>query len=297
MTSRPTVLHSTVLHSTAHRAASTCVAAVLASLALFPLALFPLGCGQAIEEVRAADASVASFESSSELSHTSSLYTDSLRDVPIEADTEEAWMAEAHARIYATLGDAFAGCVTPYPEDDDPTTVGAQFNCTGSTGLFQLTGVIEGSLKPRLQGLKVIGAELALVTNDLIVSNRPMEGEILVEYTIATDLADLDLDFTIVDPKAGTLLVGMEGTLNPSTVCLNYDGAISAEGDQLTAEIQVTDFERCKGSCPTDGGQAIAQITDERGDATLTIDFDGTSSANVTSTRGREFEVELTCAK
>lgn len=272
-------------------------AKVLSVLALSFSSLLPLGCGQTIEELRAANASVASFESSSELSHTSSIYTDSLRDVPLEADTEEAWMSEAHTRIYDSLQAAFEGCVTPYPDDDDPTTVGAQFNCSGTKGLFQVNGVIEGTLTPKLQGLKVIGATLVLTTSDLIVSNRPMVGDILVEYTIATDLADLDLNFTIEDPKAGSIVVGMDGVVKPSTTCLIYDGAITAEGDQLTADIQVTDFERCISSCPSDGGQAVAQITDERGAATLTIDFDGTSSANVTSSRGREFEVELTCAK
>lgn len=253
------------------------------------------GCGKVIEELKAAQGSVASFESTSELSHTASLYTDSLRSV--QATTEAEYVEEASTKIYEALQASFVGCVTPFPDDNDPKTVGAQFNCTGTNGLFTITGTLEGTLTPTLEGLKVVGSTLSLASNNLVVSNRPMEGTIQLVYTISTDTAAVTLDFDITDPKVGVVAVGLIGVIEPVEACLKFEGDITAAGEQFTSQVAVSQFERCEGSCPSAGGQAVAQITDTRGEATLTIQFDGSDAASVTSSRGRTFEVELTCGQ
>lgn len=268
-----------------------------ASLLAVPLSTIGAlsGCGKVIEELQAAQGSVSAFETASELSHTASVYTDSIRD--ITADTEEAYMAEASTRIYEALQTNFAGCVTPYPDDQNPATVGAQFNCTGESGLFSIVGTVEGTLTPTLQGLKVVGSVLELSANELSISGRPVTGTLTLDYTIATNLADLLMDFDVTDERTGTMTVGAEGVLEPATTCVTYNGALTTEATQFSSVVDVTSFERCQGACPSAGGKATATITDAKGEASLDIAFDGTAQAEVVSSRGRSFEVSLLCGQ
>jgi len=253
------------------------------------------GCGKVIEELQAAQGSVSAFETASELSHTASVYTDSIRTVT--ADTEEAYMAEASAKIYEALQSNFAGCVTPYPDDQNPATVGAQFNCTGESGLFSIVGTVEGTLTPTLQGLKVVGSVLDLAANNLTISGRPVTGTLTLDYTIATNLADLLMDFDVTDERTGTMSVGAEGVLEPATSCVTYTGALTTEATQFSSVVEVSAFERCQGACPSAGGKASATITDAKGEASLDITFDGSAQAEVVSSRGRSFEVSLLCGQ
>lgn len=272
--------------------------AVLAGCSVLSLTASISGCArasQAIEELEAAQGTVASFEAASELAHAASVYGDALSN--IEATTEEEYLQEASDKIYEALQSTFAGCVTPYPEDSDPRTVGASFSCSGENGLFTITGTLEGTLTPVMEGLKVVGSQLALTTTDLVVSNRTLQGTIDVEYTIATNLADLSLDFDATDSNVGTVTLLVNGTVAPVQSCLTFDGAIATEGEKFTSDVQVTGFERCEGSCPSAGGSAVASITDDEGAATLTITFDGSSQAAVSSSRGKNFDVPLTCGQ
>lgn len=271
---------------------------LLLALPVVTLSALNIGCArvaEVIEELDAAQGTVASFEAASELAHAASVYGDALSN--IEATTEDEYLQEASDKIYDALASSFVGCVTPYPEDSDPRTVGATFSCSGDNGLFSITGNLVGTLTPIMEGLKVVGSELSLTAEGLEVSGRSLTGTIQVEYTIATNLADLVIDFDATDSKVGTVTLLVNGTVAPVATCLSFDGALATTGAKFTSDVQVTGFERCEGSCPSAGGEAIASINDEEGAATLTITFDGSSQASVTSSRGKTFDVPLTCGQ
>lgn len=277
-------------HSGAGRRTVSMVVAAVA-----PLSMMVVGCGKVIEELEAAQGTVSSFETASEMSHTASIYTDSIRSVT--AETEDEYLEQASTKIYESLQTNFAGCVTPYPDDTNPATVGAEFNCTGENGLFTIQGTVNGTLTPTLQGLKVIGSKLVLSAQDLYISGRPVTGTLTLDYVTSTNLGDLVMDFEVTDERVGTMKVGAEGVLEPATTCVTYDGNLTTESSKFSSVIDVASFERCKNKCPSAGGTAAATITDAKGEATLSISFDGTAQAQVVSSRGRSFEVDLLCGE
>jgi len=253
------------------------------------------GC-KVTEDVDAAQGSVASFESSADMSHVASTYGDTLKSLPSDAEVD-AYMEAASTAIQQALEETFAGCVAPYPDDTDPATVGATFSCSGTNGVVSLEGSILGTLTPRVEGRKVVGADLELVTENLVASGRPVDGLVLLSYTIATDISQLDMDFTVNDSRAGVVDILLSGDVAADTACVSFDGSILATSDNFELDIGVTDFERCEGACPSEGGYAKVDVTDARGEATLDISFAGEGVAEVTSSRGRSFEVELKCAQ
>lgn len=265
----------------------------LASLSFFGLALSALISGCAAQ----ADAQDEELAGDGAQAMTASTQSTYLGNVVFESITvADPAMAAGQA---ATAPTALwpASCVTHAPDPQNPLIVHVTFtDCTGPFGLVHLNGEeiatfsvhANGSLHADLvgQGLNANGKDItqsasADITIDGATRHIAWQGHwahqnqngVSVDHT-----SDLTVD---IDTAAGC--VTMNG--NAST-------AVSARGVETTlSDVRVCRNSGGEAACPTGTVTNTAKASKK----SVTVSFDGSDSAEVTTPRGVTFDVPLVC--
>jgi hypothetical protein len=186
------------------------------------------------------------------------------------------------------------GCLTVTVNETSPTegTAKYEFNgCSGPTGLFNITGVVDVTYKASLNHLT-----LDLVGTD-IKANRAM-----IDWSAHAEI-DADGANRTMQWKAtlsGTTARGRDfARTNEKTIkwtvgepCIGLDGVSQGNVSGRNLKTEVTAFRRCRGSCPDAGGKIVVTNLDRN--VSVEIDYDGTAQAKLITPKG-ETTIALLC--
>jgi hypothetical protein len=202
--------------------------------------------------------------------------------------------------VPADLGDgakAFffpRGCLTTSNDLATSTVTYAFKNCTGPLGLLRVNGEIKATYQtaPNQLSLDLVGTGLeinratadwhatAVITSDGGVG-RTMTWNAQLSGTTARGR-----DFSRTNQKTISWKVGER--------CFTASGVSEGNVKGRNLRTEVTNYARCQGSCPEAGGSIT--ITNVTSGKHVEIDFDGTSTASVTSTSGQTLSLPLLCS-
>jgi hypothetical protein len=212
---------------------------------------------------------------------------------PIQTDDAKA--AEAAALAVETkpiTGLSPEGCATKTRTGDK---VHIEFNsCTGPFGLVRIKGGIDVTISVAANGLH---AELKSSAG-LTLQDRPVDYSATVDVTV--DGTERRLTWS--GSWASETLTGLpfehssEGDLSVdlATACVTFSGEASGSVGTRGLNLTIDDLAVCPTKCPASG--TITASGKESG-ISVSVEFDGSSSAAVTGPNGRTFKVPLACSK
>lgn len=232
-----------------------------------------------------AEEAATAVEAVAEISELSGTYVENLDE--ITTDDIEEYVTEALLEIAASLEEAFAGCVTV---TDDGATLEATFACEGTNGLFTIDGTATVTVSPTVEDAAIIGAELDS-ESDLTISGRTLTGATTITYVEDPESAALVADLDLMTSNVGMLTLSAEASIAIDATCAVAEGTITMSAPSGDLTLTVTDFEKCADACPTDGGS----ISVVAGEHSITLSFDGTSTAHVSTAGGLHGELPLVC--
>jgi len=276
-------------------------------------ALTPVGfsCGggpvsEAVQDFQAmADETLTSVENAGNLNYLASLYargmvvqgSSSARVAVAQTDEEVGleYAQETADAILAALQAEFQECVSAYPDDEDPLTIGVTFDCGGGDAMYAITGTLSGVLTPVVSQLSVVSASALLETTDLKINDVSVVGSLVVDYDVATEAIDVAMDVGVTGPDGVTLALTFTGAGATDLTCTSLEGSLNAEGNGHLLAVTVSGFERCEGACPAAGGVIDVSVSGDEGTANLEITFDGSSTASVVTGKGDTLSVDTQC--
>ncbi len=197
----------------------------------------------------------------------------------------EATMVAAHAGVYfqpaSCVTATAAGNVVTYVLDD----------CTGPHGRLHMSGTATATITVDAMGSYVVDvAGTGLMVNGATL-DLAAHGVFSVSGT--TKQVVVTTMGQGVGPRGHVITRGGDYTISWSdTQCRDFDGAWSTDVGGLHWSTTVSGLHRCAGMCPASG--TISHTGGISG-VTLTITFDGTSTAAWTSSRGRSGTIDLLC--
>ena len=199
--------------------------------------------------------------------------------------------AEAAARPSAGLYPE--GCATKTAEG---ATVHAELDdCTGPFGRVHLDGGIDAELSTT--SCEQLHAEL-FDSGDLTANEAPLEYSATAEITASETQRFVDWSGRVaLTTKRGQ---EVEQTSDLAVVgdvaddCLSIEGTAAGHVDSVEYDVNLEGLRVCPGACPERGTVGV-HAEGRRREASISIEFDGSSTARVTGTDGDVFTVEMVC--
>jgi hypothetical protein len=201
--------------------------------------------------------------------------------------------ADVTARIAANIGARMlpAGCATV---TQNAAVLTVEYNdCTGPRGLVHVTGTLVLAVSVALDGsITVHGTATSFEVNQAVLD---------IDATGTYSVAGTERTLVVSTNGSGT---GPRGTTidhqgnytvqwDPTTECRSIVGSWETDltrGTQSASRSNDVDLSRCAGGCPT--GTLTHHFL---GGASITVTFDGTATAQWTSSTGRSGTVALAC--
>lgn len=244
-----------------------------------------LACGRGAELDDAEDADESVNVTSTESALTSTL-TDDLAQ-PASA-TGDDLAAAAATRIGARLQPQ--GCVVATRNGNTVTYVVT--NCTGPYGLVTLNGTIVAVYTPQAGGgVKAVVTSTGFKAN---AATFDLNATVLASETNGVKKAEVTAQSDGTGPRGGTFTRDGAYTATYDTVaqCVTLDGTWQTKAGLRQGSTVVAGYKRCKGSCPAAGGTITH--TNSRTSA-VTLTYDGSATANWTTSAGRTGTLALRC--
>ena len=223
------------------------------------------GCGRLEEADGADDAD----ESASVTSAESALTADLSDEVsqPMSA-TSEALATGAAKRIGDRLKASGCAVVT----QTGNTVTYALTNCTGPYGLVNVTGTVTAVYTRANSG----GVQVVITGSGIKANNSTISLNATVISTEANGIrtAVVTANGSGTGPRGAA--VGRVGnyttTYDQANECITINGSWETSGAQNKASTVVSNYKRCKGTCPAAGGSIVHTFAGSRGAVTLTYD-------------------------
>jgi hypothetical protein len=246
------------------------------------------GCGNADKMI--AEASVESALQTSRSTGITKVVVDDARPDSGCLDPVAA-AAEAAARPSAGLYPE--GCAT---KTADGATVHAELDdCTGPFGRVHLDGGLDAELSAT--SCEQLHANI-FDAGDLTANDAPLEYSASADITASETQRFVDWTGRVaLTTKRGQ---EVEQTSDLSVVvdvaddCLSIDGTAAGHVDSVEYDVNLEGLRVCPGACPARGRVGV-HAEGRRREASLSIEFDGSSTATVTGTDGDVFTVEMVC--
>jgi len=258
-----------------------------------------MGCGRAAEAVlNAADAAedvLASVDAATQISGVASSMLAKVESCSEETD-EETCMEQVAAAITTGLEEEFGDCVSTTTDTGLTTSIDITFACEGEQTDVSITGNISGTLTSVLENTSVKGVELDLASTDLSTAGQDLQIDVLVNYLFDEATAEESISGAIVDAERGSLAVSAVGTVAVGAACAAYDGSVGGEGNDRDFSAEISGYERCLDSCPTEGSTIVVSANESGDSSEITITTDGSSNASVTTNKGESFTIPTRCA-
>jgi hypothetical protein len=191
------------------------------------------------------------------------------------------------ARLAANVAGRWSpsGCATV---TQSGSTISIAFaNCTGPRGLASVNGTLSLEVSVAADGSFTVHA----TSTDLRVNQLQLTIDATATHSPMTHTLTVNTRGSAVGPRGNT--VAREGdytiTWEPASQCRSIAGAWSTERELRSRMLNV-DLERCADGCPT-GTVTRALSTG----ASMTITFDGTSTASWSTAGGASGTIDLPC--
>ncbi|MDB4969704.1 MAG: hypothetical protein JWN44_5393 [Myxococcales bacterium] len=166
-------------------------------------------------------------------------------------------------------------------------------NCTGPSGLVHVTGSAVVTYSAAADGIHASGTASALQVN-----GTTMDLSAAANYPVTNGTKKLVVatNGSGVGPRGNSITRNgsYRLTWNDATGCGTLDGAWSTGINHATWATSISNYAQCIGHCPTSGRLAH---TGGLSGVTVTVDFDGSSQARWTSSRGHSGTIGLFCIK
>jgi hypothetical protein len=235
-------------------------------------------------------------ESAAVITYVSSYFAAAANVAMRDIDTTQASsqvVAQVQTRVKADLADV--ACVTV--ETDDATYVDLHFaGCVGAQGALGLTGTVSAQVGFETKPCGPTTCPVAVVYSVNTLDLQLGDASIVGNWTVRDPLA-LDLPYTwagilqVVTPERGVFYSSTASFTHANDcVDLTVDSTLGGSGQRSLA-VSAADVHRCMGQCPSSGS---VSLTNQDGE-TLSWSYDGTSSADVTSSESTDFALGLTC--
>jgi hypothetical protein len=200
---------------------------------------------------------------------------------------------EIAQRIAANIGLRWPSSCRTIEQTGNAITV-TYNDCTGPRGLLHVSGTLVLTVQVKTDGsIQVHGASGNLTVNDF---HLVMNVDALYSTNGTTHSLDVTTSGESVGPRGAELdhVGDYTVTWDSATLCRSLDGSWATEAtlaDGTTgSRSTVVDVTRCVGSCPT--GTIVRTF---RTGVTLTITFDGSSTATWETSNGRSGTKLLPC--
>jgi hypothetical protein len=207
------------------------------------------------------------------------------------ADAMAATSEEIAVRIAANIGLRWPSSCRTVEQNGNAITV-TYNDCTGPRGLLRVSGQLVLTVQVKTDGsISVHGTSGNMTIND---ANLMVDVEALYSRVGTTHTVDVVTSGHAVGPRGSELdhVGDYTVTLDAGTQCRSLVGSWATEAelaDGRTASRSTTaDVTRCAGGCPTG---TVARTF--RNGVTLTVTFDGTSTAQWETSTGRTGTREL----
>lgn len=164
-------------------------------------------------------------------------------------------------------------------------------DCSGAYGLVHATGVITATYKPSLTEVDV-----TLASTGFQINSASIDLDVQVVYTESGGTSQMAITSSSSGTGSRKQTVSVTGaydvTWNPTTSCVALSGKWSTMAAAATWSTTATSFEECAGSCPAAGGSLAFTASAGR---SVTISYDGSSTAEVSDGVGKSVPVPLVC--
>lgn len=191
-----------------------------------------------------------------------------------------------------------AGCVTRTKDASNPALVHITFNeCTGPFGLVHLNGGEDVILSKNADG----SLHAAITGVNLTANDKP------ITYTASADITFPTATTRDVTWQGAWTRTNEEGDaivhtssltiqIDTSTHCGSTSGKAKTTVDDREVDTTISDYQLCRDStgevgCPSG---SVEHVHEPSGN-TVTVDFNGSATADVTGPRGHTFDVPLVC--
>ena len=250
---------------------------------LLVASLFVAGCGGAnnvASDEAALDSTEATSGEAALFSSAASIPTSGITGAAIAADIAAGWSTQFQP----------AGCATSTAAGNVVTlTTNA---CTGPYGLVAVTGTMLFTITPALKGYTVHAT-----TTGLQVNHAKLDIDSTFAYADngTTKSVTAQVGGSATGPRGHVISRTGSYTATWTSTCIALDGMWSTTFAGITYQTTVDGYSQCKGACPAAGGS----ISWSGASRSVTIEFDGSSTADVTVTgtaRGGEGSFSLFCA-
>lgn len=257
-------------------------------LGCLPVVVLVAGCGDDSER-SLAEASITSALETTRSGGTLQVVTDA-------TDTHLCADPSAVAALAASLPTRAlypAECVTKTAEG--PTVHVQLDQCTGVFG----RRVLDGGFDATFEGCAGGAARATLAdSGDLTANGRPVRWNARAEISEGegAQLVDWDGHWSATTRRGRHVEQdsSLGVTIDDATECVSVAGAAHGHVDWRDFDKSISDLVVCPDECPR-SGQLSVNVEGRLRDRSMTIRFDGSSTAKVVGFRGDEFDVELAC--
>lgn len=254
-------------------------------LSVVSLSLFVFACGRVEEMDDAEDADESAAVTTAESALTTELSDEVTQPVSLSAaDLAKAASVRVGSRLQP------AGCLVTTV--NGATVTYTMADCTGPYGLVHVSGVLTA-----VYSRASMGEVSVVITGSGIKANQAtfdVNSTVKASQAAGVRRAEVVCDSSGTGARGGGIT--RQGTYTvtyePTTQCVTLNGTWQTRVGLRTASTVVSGYARCKGACPATGG-SIAHTTVRS--ATVTVTYDGTSTASWATSGGRSGTVALRC--
>lgn len=239
------------------------------------------GFGSVGSDEAALDSTEASGSEAALFSSAAAMQTSGASGVGLASDIAAHWGAQFQP----------AGCATSTSAGNVVTLVTNA--CTGPYGLVAVTGTVEVTVTPALNGYSAHANTVGLKVNRATLN---IDSSWTYTNNGAQKSVTVQAGGTAIGARGHQITRSGEYTVTWTSECLSLDGAWTTTFDGISYQTDVNQFSQCKGQCPAAGG-SVAWTGASR---SVSIEFDGSSTADVTITggrRGSEGTLSLFCGR
>jgi hypothetical protein len=190
-----------------------------------------------------------------------------------------------------------ASCVSRAKDPTNASVVDVTFtDCTGPFGLVHLNGEMIVTLSAGSGG--ALDAQIAGM--NLTANGHPINFDASAQITVSGSTRNVDWqgNWTATDDKGDTISHTSNLTIvvDTSKGCLTSNGTAQTDVAKREVDTTITNYEVCRDAqgnlgCPTGEVKHVGKTSGK----SVTVDFNGTSEAEVTGPEGHTFQVPLVC--
>jgi hypothetical protein len=170
------------------------------------------------------------------------------------------------------------------------TTVTYTFtDCTGPRGLVHFSGTLVVDYS-----IDVNGIHAHATGNGVTANGATLDVDATATYTVANGTKSLSVTTmgNATGPNGTVFTRNGDYTVTWTATCFTLDGSWMTTVGNATSSTTVTGLSRCLGKCPASGGTISHTFLNN---VTLTITFDGSATAQWSTSNGKSGTVNLLC--